>query len=101
MKEVKLWVIVTRRRIYSKSFLLLQKLMTFTLPNFFLKKGAFSDTDLVRYGRITSPEEIVLDRKSRFSPKEVLLPISQTLFYFTEDKVTEPNPPQKGRGHLP
>ena len=64
-------------------------------PKLFLKKGAFSDTDLVRYGRITSPEEIVLDRKSRFSPKEVLFPISQTLFYFTEDKVTEPNPPKK------
>ncbi|MFQ7550420.1 MAG: hypothetical protein ACLRMZ_09075 [Blautia marasmi] len=61
-------------------------------PKLFLKKGAFSDTDLVRYGRITSPEEIVLDRKSRFSPKEVMFPISQTLFYFTEDKVTEPNP---------
>ena len=64
-------------------------------PRLFPNKGAFSDTDLVRYDRITSPEEIVLDRKSRFSPKEVLLPISQTLFYFTEDKVTEPNPPKK------
>ena len=37
-------------------------------PKHFPKKGAFSDTDLVRYDRITSPEEIVLDRKSRFSP---------------------------------
>lgn len=30
----------------------------------------------------------------------MLLPISQTLFYFTEDKVTEPNP-LKGRHYLP
>lgn len=53
-------------------------------------KGTFSDTDTVRYGQINRVEEIVFDKKSNFSPKEVILPITQTLFYFTEDSVTEP-----------
>lgn len=52
--------------------------------------GRFSDTDSVRYGKITSIEEIEFNRKSDFSPKEVLLPITQVLFYFTEDNVIEP-----------
>lgn len=53
-------------------------------------KGRFSDTDAVRYSQIKSMEEMEFCRKSNFSPKEVLLPITQVLFYFTEDKVTEP-----------
>lgn len=57
--------------------------------------GAFSDTDSVHYGEITSIEEIVFDRKSDFSFKEILLPISETLFYFTEDSVMEPAAPEK------
>ncbi len=65
-------------------------------PRLYPKGGAFSDTDLVRYGKISSPEEIVLHEKSRFSWKEILLPISQTLFYFTEGSVLEPEQKQKG-----
>lgn len=57
--------------------------------------GAFSDTDVVRYGQIESIEEIVFDKKSNFSFKEVLLPISETLFYFTEDSVKEADGPKK------
>ncbi|ADL50766.1 anaerobic sulfite reductase subunit AsrA [Clostridium cellulovorans] len=53
-------------------------------------KGTFSDTDSIKYGEISSIEEVVFDKKSNFSPKEVILPITQTLFYFTEDKVIEP-----------
>lgn len=59
-------------------------------PVIFKGKGRFSDTDTVRYNKIKSIEEIEFDKKSSFSPKEVLLPITQVLFYFTEDKVTEP-----------
>ncbi|MDP4088435.1 MAG: anaerobic sulfite reductase subunit AsrA [Bacillota bacterium] len=40
-------------------------------------------------------EEVVFDKKSSFSPKEVLLPITQTLFYFTEDKIIEPETDSK------
>ncbi|OAA92031.1 anaerobic sulfite reductase subunit AsrA [Clostridium coskatii] len=53
-------------------------------------KGRFSDTDVVRYAEINTIEEIIFDEKSNFSPKEVMLPITKTLFYFTEDSVIEP-----------
>lgn len=53
-------------------------------------KGIFSDTDSIRYEQVKTVEEIVFNRKSNFSPKEILLPITQTLFYFTEDSVMEP-----------
>ncbi|MGL6154607.1 MAG: anaerobic sulfite reductase subunit AsrA [Cetobacterium sp.] len=53
-------------------------------------KGTFSDTDLIKYGKIKSVEEITLDKKSQFSPKEILLPIRQTLFYFNEEGYTKP-----------
>ena len=41
-------------------------------PKLFPEKGAFSDTDLVRYDRISAIEDVVFHMKSRFSPKEVL-----------------------------
>lgn len=59
-------------------------------------KGTYADTDIIRYQCISDWEEIVFDEKSRFSFKEVLLPVNQTLFYFTEDTVKEENPRQKG-----
>ena len=57
-----------------------------------LKKGEgrFTDTDVVRYDYVKDFEEIELEKRSDYSFKEVLLPVSGTLFYFTEDKVTEP-----------
>lgn len=59
-------------------------------------KGAFSDTDLITYGKVSSLDEIVFDQKSRFSPKEIILPITQTLFYFTEDEFSEPSSSDSG-----
>ncbi len=47
-------------------------------------KGVYSDTDLTKYEEIDNIEEIEFNKKSNFSPKEVILPITQTLFYFTE-----------------
>lgn len=58
--------------------------------------GAFSDTDVIRYGEIKSAEEIVFDLKSDYSFKEVLLPISETLFCFTEKEVKEADIQKKG-----
>lgn len=55
-------------------------------------EGMYSDTDIVRYGQIENIEEIEWEKKSDYSFKEVLLPISQTLFYFTEDSVKEADP---------
>ena len=54
-------------------------------------KGTYSDTDVVRYKEIEDIEEIELNKKSNFSPKEIVLPISETLFYFTEDEFKETN----------
>ena len=66
-------------------------------PRLFQGTGCFSDTDVVRYGRIDSLDEIVWDRKSEYSFKETLLPISDTIFYFTEDEVKVPDAPKKKR----
>ncbi len=65
-------------------------------PKLLKDKGHFSDTDLVKYEEISNVEEIEFNVKSRFSFKEILLPITQTLFYFTEDKTTEPEMSKKG-----
>lgn len=65
-------------------------------PKRFIGGGTYSDTDRIRYGEVKSVEEIVFDVKSEFSYKEILTPISQTLFYFTEDEVKEADGPTKG-----
>ena len=49
------------------------------------------DTPVIRYEEINSFEEICLDQKSDFSPKGVLLPITQRMFYFTENEYKEPD----------
>ncbi|KGM97787.1 anaerobic sulfite reductase subunit AsrA [Clostridium botulinum] len=59
-------------------------------------KGRFSDTDIVRYSEVNSINEIEFDKKSKFSPKEIINPITQTLFYFTEDSYIEPKIDEKG-----
>ncbi len=65
-------------------------------PRRFQGKGAFSDTDCVRYGEVTTLEEIEFAEKSRFTFKEFLTPLSETLFFFTEDQVKEADPPKRG-----
>ena len=65
-------------------------------PKVYSGGGRFSDTDCIRYGMIDAADEIVFDRKSDYSFKEVLTPISQTLFYFTEKDVKEPDLSPKG-----
>ncbi len=65
-------------------------------PKCLVGRGAFSDTDSIRYSEISDIDEIAFDQKSDFSMKEILLPISQTLFYFTEDEVKEAEGPKKG-----
>lgn len=58
-------------------------------PKRFKGTGRFSETDVVRYGKVLSPGDIVWDQRSDYSFKEVLFPICQTLFYFTEGSVKE------------
>ena len=49
-------------------------------------KGTYSDTDLTKYEEIEKIEDIEFNKKSNFSAKEVILPINQVLFYFTENE---------------
>ncbi len=65
-------------------------------PKLFLGEGTYSDTDRVRYGKVENIDEIVFDRKAEYSSKEILLPISETLFFFTEDEVKEASITKKG-----
>lgn len=66
-------------------------------PIVFEGDGCFSDTDVIRYGKISSFSDIVWDRKSDYSFKEVLLPISDTILYFTEKEMKVPDAPEKKR----
>ena len=58
-------------------------------------EGCFSDTDVVRYEKIRSFDEFHSEKIWNYSFKEPLLPINDTIFYFTEDKVTEPEAPKR------
>ena len=50
-------------------------------------EGRFTDTDVVRYDFVTSVDEIELAQKSEYAFKEILTPLSETLFFFTENEV--------------
>lgn len=65
-------------------------------PKLFEGDGCFSDIDVVRYRKINFLNEIVFDQKSDYSFKEILTPISETLFYFTEDEAIVPKERKKG-----
>ncbi|MBM7624722.1 anaerobic sulfite reductase subunit AsrA [Sporohalobacter salinus] len=50
------------------------------------KKGTFSANDLVVYDQVADLNDLELTTKTKFSPKEIIFPIRQTMFYFTEDQ---------------
>ena len=58
-------------------------------------EGCFSDTDIIRYGKVKNLDDIEWKKKSDYSFKEILLKINETLFYFTEDQTTVPKGPEK------
>lgn len=64
-------------------------------PKRYAGGNTFSDVDCIRYDEVASAEQIVFDEKSGYSMKEVLLPISETLFYFTEEMTKEADIPRK------
>lgn len=55
-------------------------------PKRFVNQGRYSATDVIRYDKVNSVEEIVWQVKSDYPAKEVLNPIQQAIFYFTEDE---------------
>ncbi len=56
-------------------------------PKCYAGGGRFSDTDSIRYGKVESIDEVVFDKKSEYSAKELISPNAETLFYFSEDHV--------------
>ena len=55
------------------------------------KKGAgrFTDIDAVIYDEVEEGTPIELEAKSDYSAKEALTPLSETLFFFTEEQCKE------------
>lgn len=53
-------------------------------------RGTYSDTDVIRYEEINSIKEVEFGRKSQFSAKDVVMPVTETLFYFSEDEYKIP-----------
>lgn len=64
-------------------------------PRRFPKQGRYSGTDIVRYGEVKHIEDIVWEVKSDYPAKEVINPIQQTLFFFTEDEFRSSSGPTK------
>ncbi|MBU1109932.1 MAG: anaerobic sulfite reductase subunit AsrA [Candidatus Riflebacteria bacterium] len=58
-------------------------------PKRFAGLGRFSDTDLIRYAPLTSIDELELAEKSCFSPKDLVFPPDETLFYFNGQQFSE------------
>jgi anaerobic sulfite reductase subunit A len=52
-------------------------------------EGRLKDTDVIRYDEVKDASEIELREKSDYSFKEAMTPLSETLFYFTENVVKE------------
>ena len=64
-------------------------------PKLFFGEGCFSDTDVIRYGKISSLDEIQWEKRSDYSFKETLLAVNEVLFYFTENETTVPSCTEK------
>lgn len=58
-------------------------------PKRFVAAGRYSDTDIIKYAKVTKLSEIEHVTKSTYPMKEVIAPIQQSLFYFTEDEYRE------------
>ncbi len=57
--------------------------------------GRYAQTDTINYRQVHRYDEIEWRERSTFPMKEVLTPISQTLYYFAEDRFQESKGPVK------
>lgn len=64
-------------------------------PKRYAKQGRYSDTDIIKYAKVESIDEIEFKEKSDYSAKEVLTPINETLFYFIDNEFKENKTKQK------
>lgn len=55
-------------------------------PKRFPKQGRYSDTDILHYHPVGLKEEIEWKEKSDYPAKEIINPIQQALFFYTEDE---------------
>lgn len=53
------------------------------------ERGMRENDGLIRYQEISKLEDIINDRQSDFSPKEVVYPVAQTIFSFDENSARE------------
>ena len=58
-------------------------------PKYEEGRGSADSDGSIRYQEIETVEEIALGRQSDFSPKEVVYPVSQTIFRFDENSCVE------------
>ncbi|SHH14931.1 anaerobic sulfite reductase subunit AsrA [Clostridium grantii] len=64
-------------------------------PVTLIGKGSFSDSDSIKYKEINSLSEVEFKKKSNYSAREIIFPITQTLFYFTEESYIQPRVDEK------
>lgn len=75
---------------FAQTFAELQKKFLIFGPKKFPGKGNYIDSDLVTYAQLDSADEIKLSAKSDMSPKSLVFPPDETLFYFNGQTYTEP-----------
>ncbi|MDO5301218.1 MAG: anaerobic sulfite reductase subunit AsrA [Tissierellia bacterium] len=54
-----------------------------------IRGGRYCDDDVIMYRQLESLDSLEIKEKSTYSPKEMLTPMTETLFYFNEDQYTE------------
>lgn len=74
---------------FAGAFALLRQEFAIYGPKRFAGRGRFSDSDLIRYAELTSVDELELAEKSWFSPKELVFPPDETMFYFNGQQFSE------------
>lgn len=92
--ERKAGVMYSRSCRISRSYMdeVLKKLQTeyrIYAPVHMPERGMRETDGLIRYQEINKLEDIVTDRQSDFSPKEVIYPVAQTIFRFDENSCRE------------
>ncbi len=75
----------------NKAFEALRKEYRIFAPVLKVGEGRFKDTDVIRYDFVDSYDEVEMDKRSDFSYKDIVTPLSESMFFFTEDQIREAN----------
>ena len=74
---------------FNQAIAVLRKKYRIYAPVRKVGEGRFADVDVVRYDDAECLEDMELEMRSDYSFKDILLPLSETLFFFTEDQIKE------------